>query len=92
MNKADFQELKPKAPHYFFVPKGVKGVAEYNKGFSVKELFPINSNGIITARDDFTIHHTPQKLKESITKFRTMDDEAARHEFSLRQDGRDWES
>ena len=88
--QVDFQELKPTAPQYFFVPRDYQQQAEYDKGFSVNDLFPVNSVGIVTARDAFTIYHTPQNLKAAIAKFRAMDDETARHEFSLGQDVRDW--
>ena len=37
--KVDFTELTPQEPQYFFVPKDYGLQAEYEKGFSVKELF-----------------------------------------------------
>ena len=88
--QVDFTELKPQAPHYFFVPKNYELQGEYDKGFSVNKLFPINSVGIVTARDDFTIYHTPQELKTAIAGFRAMDDETAREKYSLGRDARDW--
>ena len=75
--QSDFQELQPQAPLYFFVPMDYGLQAEYEKGFSVAEMFPTNSVGIVTARDSFTIHHSPQKLKTAISRFRSMDDETA---------------
>ncbi len=86
-----FKELKPQAPQYFFVPKDHSLQAEYDKGIAVNHLLPVNSVGIVTARDDFTIHHTPNALKATVTKFLTMDDETARQKFSLGQDVEDWE-
>ena len=53
-------------------------------------LFPVNSVGIVTARDNFTIHHTPQSLKATMMEFLSIDDEAAREKFSLGEDVRDW--
>ncbi len=88
--QVDFAELKPQVPHYFFVPKNYELQGEYDKGLSANELFPINSVGIVTARDGFTIHHTPQELKSAIAGFRAMDDETAREKYSLGLDARDW--
>ena len=63
---------------------------EYEKGFQLNDLFPVNSVGIVTARDNFTIHHTPQSLKATMMEFLSIDDEAAREKFSLGEDVRDW--
>ena len=90
LKQVGFQELKPQAPQYFFVPKDYKLQGEYDKGFSVNDLFPTSSVGIVTARDRFTIHHTPQELKTAIAEFRALDDETARAKFSLGADVRDW--
>ncbi|MDD9857206.1 MAG: N-6 DNA methylase, partial [Gammaproteobacteria bacterium] len=90
LRQVDFAELKPQAPQYFFVPKDYELQGEYEQGFSVNDLFPVNSVGIVTARDAFTIYHTPQDLKAAIARFRAMDDETARTEFSLGRDARDW--
>ena len=85
-----FKQLDPQPPQYFFVPKDYRLQAEYDKGISLAELFPVNSVGIVTARDGFTIYHTPQELKAAIAEFRGMDDETARARFSLGRDAMDW--
>ena len=90
LNQIGFKELEPQPPQYFFVPKDYRLQAEYDKGISLDKLFPTNSAGIVTARDDFTIYHTAQELKAAITGFRAMDDETARSEFSLGKDVWDW--
>ena len=90
LEESGFQELQPQAPQYFFVPKDYGLWGEYEKGFSVTDMFPTNSVGIVTARDSFTIHHRPHELKTAISRFRSMDDEIAREKFSLGADVRDW--
>ncbi len=64
--------------------------SEYDAGFSVNDLFLINSVGIVTARDNFTLYHTPQELKAAIAEFRTINNEAARSKYALGADVRDW--
>ena len=88
--KVGFEELNPNAPQYFFVPKNYGLQTEYEKGFQLNDLFPVNSVGIVTARDNFTIHHTPQSLKATMMEFLSIDDEASREKFSLGEDVRDW--
>jgi len=85
-------ELAPKAPQYFFVPKDFGAHSEYEseKWFGVDELFPVNSVGVVTARDDFTIHDSEDAVKETITEFMSLDDESTRAKFKLGRDARDW--
>ncbi len=90
LKQVDFKELKPQAPQYFFVPKDYRLQTEYEKYFSVNELFSVNSVGIVTGRDSFTIYHSPAELKNAIASFRKMDDETAREKYNLGKDSRDW--
>ncbi len=90
LEQVRFEELKPQASQYFFVAKDYKLQEEYEIGFSVNDLLPANSVGIVTARDNFTIYHTPKELETAIAGFRSMDDETARKQYSLDKDTRDW--
>jgi predicted helicase len=56
----------------------------------VQELFPVNSCGVVTARDVLTIHDTKEKLINTINRFIRLDTEAAREQFDLGKDVRDW--
>jgi predicted helicase len=82
--------LPLEGPQYFFTEKDFGGKALYEEGFSVSQLFNANSAGIVTARDEFTIHKTEQALKQTIMEFLSMDDETARQKFNLGKDVRDW--
>ena len=53
-----YVQLENKAPNYFMVQKDLGIQSEFEKGFAVNELMPLNSAGIVTARDSFTIHFT----------------------------------
>lgn len=83
--------LTPSSPHYAWVRRDERELAQYNQGFSVQALFPVNSVGIVTARDDFTIHYTEAAVKDTIQRFLSLDDETARAEFNLGKDVRDWQ-
>ena len=84
-------QLKPSSPHYAWVQRDEAELENYDLGFSMQALFPVNSVGIVTARDSFTIHNSEEDVKKTITKFLTLDDEAARTEFELGKDARDWQ-
>jgi len=85
-----WRELELTDPQYFFTLKDFSLQGEYEKGFSVQELFPVNSTGIVTARDNFTIHNTGQEVKNTINEFTKLDIETARDRFDLGKDVRDW--
>jgi predicted helicase len=90
INSVAWNELPLTAPQYFFVSKNDDNKEEYEEGFSVQELFPVNSVGIVTARDNFTIHDSMQDVKNTIKEFLNLDIEAARTRFDLGKDARDW--
>jgi type I restriction-modification system DNA methylase subunit len=90
IDNSQFTLLEPSAQNYFFIPKDFSLQNEYEKGFGIQELFRINSVGIVTARDDFTICATKQSVKDTITEFIKLDTETARKKFSLGKDSRDW--
>lgn len=86
----NFTELPNIAPNYFMVQKDFEAQVDYDKGFFVNDLFPVNSVGIVTARDKFTIHDNKKDLKDTIETFLSLDDEIARTRFNLGKDVRDW--
>ena len=86
-----YVQLENKAPNYFMVQKDLGIQSEFEKGFAVNELMPLNSAGIVTARDSFTIHFTKQQVQDTIAKFLNMEDEEARKYFELGKDVRDWQ-
>ena len=90
LSKIAFETLQPSQPHYFFIPKDLRGQSKYEKGFKLNELFTVNSVGIVTARDHFTIHDSPEKVKKTIRDFLAMNDERARTKFDLGEDAQDW--
>lgn len=79
----DFKQLNPTAPFYFFVPKDETGRTKYEKGFAINELMPINSVGIVTARDALVIDFDKEVLLKRIEDFAdiTKSDDDVRNKF-----------
>ncbi len=85
-----WRELQPHSPYYLFVPQDTDLRAEYDRDWPVNEIFPVNSVGIVTARDNLTIHWTPQEVMDTVKDFAKLDPEAAREKYNLGEDVQDW--
>ena len=90
LDEVKFKRLKLAAPRYFFVPRDYRLESEYEKGFSVADLMPVATSGVVTARDRFTIHHSAAEVRETIETFLRLSDQDARERFNLGADVRDW--
>lgn len=84
-----YQELSPGSPFYLFRPEAT-GNEHYLKWKSLPEIFPVNSVGIVTARDGLTIQDTPNQVRKTIHHFASLDPETARVAYQLGNDARDW--
>ena len=64
---------------------------EYNNGWNVFKIYPINSTGIKTHRDHFAIDYDLLKLQDRISEFTNnqLEDEVIRKRYDL-PDTRDW--
>lgn len=96
LGDTDWQQINPASPFYLFVPRDDVLEAEYRRFlsipevFSVSEVFPVNSVGIVTARDRLTIHWSEQEAWDTVRAFLEMDPELARQGYKLGKDTRDW--
>ncbi len=81
-------KLSPQAPHFFFVPKNLSQQQDYNKFWSLKEIFSQYSSGIKTHRDNFLIDTNQQVLESRIEKFYAKDGNIIT-KYNLK-DNRDW--
>ncbi len=84
-----YKELSPGSPFYLFRPE-VTGNEHYLKWKSLPEIFPVNSVGIVTARDGLTIQDTPNQVRKTVHHFASLDPETARVACQLGKDARDW--
>ena len=85
-----WQELQPAPPVYLFVPQAVELWEEYERGWPVNAIFPVNSVGIVTARDHLTIRWSPEEVWEAVKDFASLPEEEAREKYHLGKDARDW--
>ena len=82
-----WQEVAPTAPGYLFVPQDADRLAEYEKGWSLREIFSPNGDpapGIVTTHDDFAISWTPEEAAAKVDRLLATTTEAeAREIFTL---------
>ena len=90
LENINFVKLPNKAPNYFMVQKDFEAELKFQKGFAVNKIFNLNSAGIVTARDSFTIHFSKTEVAKTIDDFLEVDNEEARKKFNLGKDVRDW--
>jgi len=86
----NWEVLKPSSPFYMFIPQDMTLRSEYEPYWKVTEMMPINSAGIVTARDQLTIHESPQAVMETVKDFVSIEPEMAREKYQLGEDVQDW--
>jgi len=72
LKSTPYNELKLSEPNFFFKMKDYEEENIYNKGFSIPELFPLNSLGLLTKRDNLAVDF---KSKDLVTKIEHFLDE-----------------
>jgi hypothetical protein len=85
-----FSKLQPPAPQYPLVKRDFSKWKLYEQGFSINQFMPINSVGIVTARDALTIDENKETLWARVNDFAKLDTEEARKKYHLGNDVRDW--
>ncbi|MCQ2913189.1 N-6 DNA methylase [Helicobacter pylori] len=69
LNSINWLELAPREPFYLLIPQETPLLEEYERGFSVQEVFQISSVGIVTGKDRIFIANNTESLKEQVLKY-----------------------
>ena len=87
-----WDELKPQAPFYLFVPQNVTSRKEYECYFRITEILPVNVLGFQTHRDYFAIDIDGNSLYKRIKDMRdvSLSDDQFREKYGIK-DNRDWQ-
>ncbi len=86
----EWEKLKPESPFYLFKPFDKTLLSEFNHWWKITDIVPVNSVGIVTARDSLTIHFDEKSLLKTVKDFAGMQTEEARYKYKLGKDVRDW--
>ncbi len=81
-----FEEVAPQSPYYFLIKRDTNSIQSYLQWKKVTQIFPVNSVGIVTARDRFAIDFDYNVLKNRINQYRNLelDDELIKESFKLK--------
>jgi hypothetical protein len=69
LSTAGYQPITPVSPYYFFTPRQMQNLQAYQSWPSVTDIFPVNSVGIVTARDGFAIAFDKTELQNRVLQF-----------------------
>lgn len=85
IKNTDWTTLKPQAPFYLFAPQNTDLLPEYNRGWKITEMMPVNGVGMTTARDSFAIDFDKDKLLKRIAAFKNSQlyDDDLHREFEI---------
>ncbi len=86
-----WQELTPRTPVYSFIPQDRSLSQEYESGWKLTAMMPVNSVGLYTARDGLAIQETKSDLRAVLKDFISLPVETAREKYNLGPDSRDWQ-
>jgi len=85
-------EIEPEKPFSLFIPQDKGLFAEYQRGWKINEVFPVNSTGIKTHRDHFVVDFDKNALEARLRDFLDVrhSDEEIRAKYGLKNN-RDWQ-
>lgn len=90
LNKHNIKNVKwnkiyPRPEFYLFIPTDNKLANHYYSFYKITEIFPVNSVGIVTARDNFVIDFDRKKLEQRIKQFIDLkvDEEILKQTYDL---------
>ncbi|MDY6904045.1 MAG: type ISP restriction/modification enzyme [Thermodesulfobacteriota bacterium] len=86
----NFKKLDSSGPQYFFVAKNFAARKKYDQGFSVNDLFLVSGNGIVTKRDNLTIHYSENDAMQAASDIINLEKERFYAKYNLPNDVRDW--
>ena len=89
-SQTPWTELSPAEPHFFFVPKDSGGQSEYERGWSIRDVFLVSGNAVKTERDGLSIHFTDENIRRVVEDFCMLDEKSIREKYALETDSRDW--
>ena len=62
VNTVDWKELNPTSPFYLFIPQNTDCKAEYETGWKITDIMPVNSTGVKSHRDHFVFDFDDAEL------------------------------
>lgn len=90
VSDTSWKKIEPSSPNYMFKPWNRELEVEYQVWPKITEIMPVNSVGVVTARDKLTIHPSRAAVNEVVRDFAILPTETARDKYNLGKDAQDW--
>ena len=90
VSHSEWTTIEPSSPNYMFKPWNRELEEEYQVWPRITEIMPVNSVGVVTARDKLTIRWSRAEMMDVVRDFVRLPTETARDRYSLGKDVRDW--
>lgn len=90
LDSIQWQILNPQNPFYLFIPQNESLRIEYDKGWSVKDIFKVSNTGVVTKRDKLCIQKTKDKVWEAMQDIINLEKQDFYKKYDLPPDVRDW--
>ena len=85
VSTTDWQTLEPVSPYFFFVPKDLDLLSEYERGWSVTQVFGLYQRGAATRRDRFMVAFDKDELESRFLTFASdVTDEEISERFGVK--------
>ncbi len=80
-----WQALKPQAPFYLFTPQDETLRSEYEQGWKITDIIPVNGWGIATRKDYLLVDFERDVLVKRFKDIRTLDASAAIQKYEIKE-------
>lgn len=80
----NFTEIENTSPNYFFVPKNLSDIDDYQKGFGTNELLVKFNSGIQTKNDKLSIKNSEEAIKSVWYDFKNLSKEQLISKYHLK--------
>lgn len=84
-----FSKVNYSAPSYFFKPQNEEGKEEYEKGFSIPDLFKVNGVGICSKRDKIAYQNNKEQIKLVMDDFLNLSETDIKIKYKVTSESRD---
>ncbi len=89
-SKLGWNEVTYQSPYFYFVPRNDKGLIEYENGFKIPELFPVNNVGVVTANDGLNISFSESEHFQKLRDLNSLNEDVWRVKYNRRKDAQSW--
>lgn len=90
LSTISWTEIIPQPPLNMFFAEDHTVKADYQSGFSIRDLFNVNGTGVLTKRDELCIHFTPDDAFNAARSIAMESEPLVKAKYNIPEDVRDW--